>query len=197
MYRLKISALILSLLVLAWPELALAHAGAGHGGGFWAGVAHPVLGLDHMAAMVAVGLWGAFLGAPAIWLLPIIFPMVMAVGAVIGLSGAALPLTEWVIALSALVLGLMILLRAKLPLAIAAALIGAFALFHGYAHGAELPDSANPAAFIIGFVIATGALHVCGIVFGTLTRWPSGVIAVRAAGAAIAGLGLVFVTQLT
>lgn len=187
--------LLMMALLVAAPNIANAHSGTG-GGGFWAGMLHPVLGLDHMAAMVAVGLWGAFLGAPAIWLLPIIFPMVMAVGALIGFTGFELPLTEWVIAVSALVLGVMILFRAKLPLAFAASLIGVFAVFHGYAHGAELPESAHAYAYVIGFVVATGGLHVCGILLGALIRWPAGVVAVRSTGALIAGLGAYFAMQL-
>ncbi len=182
--------------LMVMPELAHAHAGAGHGGGFWAGLTHPVLGLDHMAAMVAVGLWGAFLGAPAIWLLPILFPLVMAVGAMVGISGASLPLTELIIALSGLVLGLMILFKVRLPIVIVALLVGLFAVFHGYAHGAELPDTANPYAFIIGFVLATGLLHVAGILLGTLTRWPAGIVAVRSVGGLIAAMGALFLYQL-
>ncbi len=187
--------LVLTMLLVV-PELAHAHAETAEGGGFWAGLTHPVLGLDHMAAMVAVGLWGVFLGAPAIWLLPIIFPLVMALGAIVGLSGIALPLTELIIALSGLVLGLMILFKVQLNLVLVCLLVGLFAVFHGYAHGAELPATANPYAFIIGFVIATGALHVAGILLGTLTRWPAGLVAVRSAGAVIAGLGAMFLYQL-
>lgn len=196
MHSTKFIAFAIIALFLIAPDHAIAHAGESHGGGFWDGVTHPVLGLDHLVAMVAVGLWGAFLGAPAIWMLPIIFPMVMAVGAIFGLSGGNLPYMEWVIALSGVVLGLLILARTKLPLAAAGILVGIFALFHGFAHGAELPQSANPAAFIIGFVIATGLLHVAGIVLGTLTRWPSGILMVRGLGAIIACVGIFFAAQI-
>jgi urease accessory protein len=175
------------------PEMALAHS-QGHGttGGFFSGLAHPVLGLDHVIAMVAVGLWGAFLGVPALWLLPIVFPLVMAVGAGLGILGVPLPAVEAGIAASGVVLGLLILFAAKFPLWLAIVLVGAFAIFHGYAHGAELPEATNPLPYVVGFVIATGLLHLIGIAFGLLVRWPTGVYAVRAVGAIIAVLGVAF-----
>ncbi len=177
--------------------LACAPAGAHTGsmsGGFVGGLAHPLFGPDHVAAMVAVGLWGAFLGPPAIWLLPIVFPMVMAGGGIMGILGLAIPGVEIGIALSVVVLGLMVALAARPPLWIAAALIGAFAVFHGHAHGAELPPGADAVAYSVGFVVATGLLHLAGIAFGLLARWPAGRIAVRAAGAAIALVGVGFLS---
>jgi urease accessory protein len=165
-------------------------------GGFLAGLAHPVLGPDHIIAMIAVGMWGAFLGPPALWLLPIIFPLVMAFGGVLGIVGVPLPAVEIGIASSATVLGLMVALAARPPLWIAAVLVGAFAIFHGYAHGKELPDDANALAFSTGFVIATGVLHLCGIAFGLLARWPAGRFVVRGAGGAIALAGLVYLSGL-
>lgn len=176
--------------------MACAHAEGGLAGGFASGFAHPILGLDHIAAMVAVGLWGAFLGAPAIWLLPIVFPLVMALGGILSIVGVPLPGVEIGIATSAVVLGLMVALAVKPHLAVAAILVGAFAIFHGYAHGAELPDGSNAVAYSAGFVIATGLLHLCGIAIGLLTRWPAGVMAVRFAGSAIAVAGLIFLGKL-
>jgi urease accessory protein len=170
---------------------ALAHTGEGTGG-FVSGLAHPVFGLDHVVAMVAVGLWGVFLRAPAIWLLPVVFPLVMAFGGVLGILGLPLPAVETGIASSAIVLGLMVALAARPPLWAAAVLVGAFAIFHGYAHGKELPDGANAVAFSAGFVIATGLLHLTGIAFGLLTRWPAGRLAVRGAGGVIALVGLAY-----
>jgi urease accessory protein len=170
---------------------ALAHTGEG-AGGFLSGLMHPVFGPDHLVAMVAVGLWGAFLGAPAIWMLPVVFPLVMAFGGVLGILGVPIPAVETGIASSAVVLGLMVALAARPPLWAAAVLVGAFAIFHGYAHGKELPDGANAVAYAAGFVIATGLLHLCGIAFGLLTRWPSGKLAVRAAGGAIAATGVAY-----
>jgi len=176
-------------LLLATP--AFAHTGEGSGG-FLAGLAHPVFGPDHVVAMIAVGLWGAFLGAPAIFLLPIVFPLVMAFGGVLGILGAPLPAVETGIASSAIVLGAMVALAARPPLWIAAVLVGGFAIFHGYAHGRELPDGANAVAFSAGFVIATGLLHLTGIAFGLLTRWPAGRLVVRGAGGVIALVGLAY-----
>ena len=167
---------------------ALAHTGD-VAGGFVGGLAHPVFGPDHVVAMVAVGLWGAFLGAPAICLLPVVFPLVMAVGGVLGILGVPLPGVEIGIAVSAVVLGLMVALAARPPLWIAAVLVGAFAIFHGHAHGAELPPGADALAYSAGFVIATGCCISPASRFGLLARWPAGRIAVRTAGGAIALVG--------
>src|SRR5258705_13238390 len=155
-------------------------------GGFLGGFAHPLFGLDHVVAMVAVGLWGTFLGPPAIWLLPITFPMVMALGGAIAILGVPVPGVEIGIASSAIVLGGMIALAARPPLIIAALVVGEFAIFHGHAHGAELPPGSDAVAFSVGFVMATGLLHLAGIAFGLLTRWPAGRIGVRLAGIGIA-----------
>jgi urease accessory protein len=174
---------------------ALAHTGS-VAGGFFGGLAHPVFGPDHVAAMVAVGLWGAFLGAPAIYLLPVVFPLVMAVGGVLGILGLPLPGVEVGIAASAIVIGMMVALAARPPIWIAAVIVGAFAIFHGYAHGAELPAGADAVAYSAGFVVATGCLHLAGIAFGLLARWPPGRLAVRAAGSAIAIAGLMFLGRL-
>ena len=132
-------------------------------GGFVGGLAHPLFGPDHVLAMVAVGLWGAFLGAPAIFILPVVFPLVMAVGGVLGILGVPLPGVEIGIAVSAAVLGMMVALAARPPLWVAAVIVGAFAIFHGHAHGAELPPGADAVAYSAGFVIATGCLHLAGI----------------------------------
>jgi urease accessory protein len=180
------------LVFLALP--ALAHTGDGYGGGFIAGFTHPILGWDHVAAMVAVGLWGAFLGAPAIWILPVVFPLVMALGAAAGIAGLPLPAVETGIALSAVVLGLMIVLAARPPLWVAAVIVGAFAIFHGYAHGTELPTTVNAFAYAVGFVVSTGLLHLIGIAFGLLVKWPVGRVAVRGAGGLISLAGVAFLT---
>lgn len=188
--------ILVALVCIALCEPAAAHVEGGLAGGFTGGFLHPLLGPDHVVAMVAVGLWGAFLGAPAIFVLPIVFPLVMAFGGVLGILGLPLPGVEAGIAVSAVVLGLMVALAAKPHLAIAAILVGAFAIFHGYAHGAELPDGADAVAYSAGFVIATGLLHLAGIAFGLLAQWPAGRIAVRAAGSAIAVAGLLFLGRL-
>jgi urease accessory protein len=181
-------------LVALGPDPALAHVGEGAIGGFASGFAHPIFGWDHVVAMVAVGLWGAFLGAPAIWLLPVVFPLVMAFGAALGILGVPLPGVETGIAASAVVLGLVVAFQARPPLWLAAVVVGIFAIFHGHAHGTELPEAANPLTYAIGFVLATGLLHLLGIAFGLLVRWPAGKIAVRAGGVAIALVGIAFLT---
>jgi len=164
-------------------------------GGFLGGFAHPLFGLDHVAAMLAVGLWGAFLGAPSIWLLPIVFPLVMAIGGAVAILGVPVPGVEIGIALSAVVLGAMIALAARPPFSIAAVIVGAFAIFHGHAHGAELPAGTDAVAFSVGFVVATGMLHLAGIAFGQLTRWPAGRIGVRVAGIGIVLVGAAFLSK--
>jgi len=190
----RLATIIVAALTSASP--AFAHTADGLAGGFAGGFMHPLLGPDHIAAMLAVGLWGAFLGAPAIVLLPVVFPLVMALGAVLGILGLPLPGIEIGIAVSAVVLGLMVALAAKPHLAITAVIVGAFAIFHGHAHGTELPDGANALAYALGFVVATGLLHLAGIGFGLLTQFPRGRMAVRAAGGAIAMAGLVFLGRL-
>jgi urease accessory protein len=187
-------ALIAALLLASRP--ASAHIVDGSAtGGFIGGFAHPLFGLDHVVAMVAVGLWGALLGPPAIWLLPITFPMVMALGGAIAILGVPVPGVEIGIAASAIVLGGMIALAMRPPLVVAALVVGAFAIFHGHAHGAELPPGTDAVAFSVGFVMATGLLHLAGIAFGLLTRWPAGRIGVRVAGVGIALVGAVFLSK--
>lgn len=185
-------ALIAPLLLALSSHASFAHTTVGVSGGLMSGFLHPLTGLDHMVAMVAVGLWGAQLGAPAVWLLPITFPIVMAIGGAMGVLHVPFAYEEIGIALSALVLGGVIAFRWRLPLAFAAVIVGAFAIFHGYAHGLELPNAANPLAYGIGFVIATGLLHLCGILLGLVLRWPLGEKMVRGAGACIACVGVYF-----
>src|SRR5262249_4811816 len=143
--------------------MAFAHTRGGEAIGFVSGFEHPISGLDHVLAMVAVGLSGARLRAPAAWLVPGTFPMVMAFGGMLGLMGVKLPRVEVCIALSAIALGFMVLREAKPNLLAAAFLVGFFAIFHGHAHGTELPPGANGLVYSLGFVIATGCLHATGI----------------------------------
>ena len=183
--------LLAALLLLGVTDVS-AHSAEGLAGGFLSGLLHPVQGPDHVIAMVAVGLWGAFLGRPAIWLLPIVFPMVMAFGGALGVAGVPVPAVETGIAVSAIVLGAMVAFAVRPPIWVAAVIVGAFAIFHGHAHGTELPGAANPLAYSLGFVIATGLLHLCGIAFGALAQWPAGKVAVRAGGGLIALGGFAF-----
>lgn len=185
--------LVLALLALLLvPSLAQAHSEAGAAGGFVSGFTHPVLGLDHVVAMVAVGLWGAILGRPAIWILPVTFPLVMAVGGVFGVMGIPFPGVEICIAMSGVLLGAMVLFAVKPPIAVAVALIAFFAVFHGYAHGAELPAAANAVTYALGFVMATGLLHLGGIAIGLLFKWPAGTVIVRGLGGAVSLIGFAF-----
>lgn len=172
-----------------WPALALAHAEQGRASGLLAGLRHPVSGLDHVVAMLAVGLWGAQLGAPAIWLLPVTFPLVMAFGGMLGLAGVALPGVEAAIAVSGLALGLAVATEWRPPPWLGASTVGFFALFHGHAHGAELPPGGNGLLYSVGFVAATGTLHAAGIGVGLVHRWGWGRTALRAAGGAVALAG--------
>ena len=172
-----------------WPALAWAHVEKGRAEGLIAGLHHPVSGLDHVLAMVSVGLWGAQLGAPAVWLLPVTFPMVMAFGGMLGLMGVPLPGIEAAVALSGVALGTAVLAEWRPPLWAAAVLVGFFAVFHGHAHGSELPPGASGLLYSIGFVVATGTLHVVGIGIGTIHRWAWGRVALRVAGGGVALAG--------
>jgi urease accessory protein len=181
------------LVLVALP--ALAHVQEGQAAGFLTGLAHPVSGLDHVLAMIAVGLWGAQLGAPALWLLPVTFPLVMAFGGFLGLLGLPLPGVEIGIALSALALGLAVATGWRPPLAVAALLVAAFAVFHGHAHGTELPQGQSGLAYSIGFVVATGLLHLAGIGIGVIHRWPVGRGVLRVLGAGVAAGGAYFLSR--
>lgn len=191
----QLSSLLALLLLTTWSTATLAHAEVGVAGGLVSGLLHPVFGLDHLLAMVAVGLWGAQLGMPAIYLLPITFPVVMAVGGLLGVVGMPLPYIEVGIALSALALGALVAANVRPPLWIAATLVGLFAVFHGHAHGTEMPNAVNPLAYGIGFVTSTGLLHLTGILIGLLIRWPIGAMVIRMCGATIAGFGVFFMAS--
>ncbi len=169
-----------------WPALAWAHAEQGRAAGLLAGLRHPVSGLDHVVAMISVGLWGAQLGPPAVWLLPVTFPVVMAFGGMLGLSGVSLPGVEAAIAASGIALGLAVLAEWRPPPWLGALMVGFFAVFHGHAHGAALPPGGNGLLYSLGFVVGTGALHATGIGIGVIHRWPPGRVALRVAGAAVA-----------
>jgi urease accessory protein len=188
-------ALGIAALALCMPLLAHAHAEPGAATGLLSGLAHPVSGLDHVLAMIAVGLWGAQLGRPAIWLLPVTFPLVMACGGFIGLLGIPLPGVEIGIALSAIALGLMVAVAARPPLMVAAALVAFFAVFHGHAHGTELPDAASGVLYSVGFVVATGCLHGVGIGIGLVHRWSLGRTLVRVGGGLVLLAGCGFLWQ--
>ena len=177
---------------LLWPLAAWAHVESGKAGGFVSGLSHPVSGLDHVLAMIAVGLWGAQLGRPALWLLPVAFPMMMAFGGMLGLMGIPLPGIEVGIAVSGVVLGALILGETRMPLIGALLVVAFFAVFHGHAHGTELSPGQNAMLYSLGFVICTGTLHGVGIGMGLAHRWNFGRMALRGAGSLVMACGLFF-----
>lgn len=179
---------------ILFAATASAHESSGIASGFISGFLHPIFGWDHVAAMVAVGLWGAFLGSPALWILPVVFPLVMALGGALGVVGVAIPAVETGIAGSALILGAMVAFAVRPPIWVAAVIVGLFAIFHGHAHGTELPNAANALTYSLGFVLSTGLLHLGGIAFGHLVKWPAGKIAVQTGGGLIALAGAGFLS---
>ena len=189
--KLPVSLILLSL-ALASP--ALAHTGQLSANGFLSGFAHPIQGWDHVAAMVAVGIWGAYLGQPSIWALPIVFPTIMAFGGALGVAGVPVPPVEIMIALSGIVLGGLIVFAVRLPTVAAAVIVGVFAIFHGYAHGQELPKAVSPGTYAMGFVLGTGFLHAMGITFSLVRRIRFGDYIVRSVGGVICLAGFGFLT---
>lgn len=187
---LKIS--FLSITFVLFAVQASAHTGEGINSGFASGFWHPILGWDHVVAMIAVGMWGAFLGTPSIWILPIVFPLVMAIGGAFGIAGVPLPAVETGIALSGVVLGLMVAFAVRAPIWAASIIVGLFAIFHGHAHGTELPQAFSAYGYAVGFVVGTGLLHMVGIGIGFLTSSRIGTLAVRATGGGIALVGAAF-----
>jgi len=171
---------------------ALAHIIQGEAGGFGQGFEHPLTGPDHFLAMFAVGIWGAQMGGRAVWALPVTFPLIMAAGGVAGMLGMPLPHVELGIALSILALGSAIAVGWRPVEAVALILIGVFAVCHGYAHGVELPNAADPADYAVGFVLATGLIHVLGVGVGLALNKPMEGRLSRVLGAAIAVGGVYF-----
>jgi urease accessory protein len=184
---------LLSLYLGIFAQSAQAHIVAGASTGFFSGVLHPISGLDHILAMVSVGIWGAQLGQPAIWILPVTFPMMMAFGGLMGFLGVPLPFTELGIALSMVVLGGAIMLEARPPLPVVMAIVAFFAIFHGHAHGTELPKGESALLYSLGFVLATGFLHLVGVTIGVIYRWPVGKRALRLAGSVVSLTGVFFI----
>jgi urease accessory protein len=160
--------LVLAAALVALPGAALAHPGAGHVHDFTHGFAHPLGGLDHLLAMLAVGMFATLLGGRALWLVPASFLALMALGGALAMMGVQVPYTEALIATSVVVLGLAVAARIGIPTLAAMALVGFFALFHGYAHGAEMADVPSPLRYAAGFIAATALLHAVGIGLGLL-----------------------------
>lgn len=174
----------LTVLACALPTLAYAHPGDG-AHGLSHGLAHPFTGLDHLFALLAVGLWAAQLGGRSAWQVPLTFLSIMALGGLLGMAAIPLPFVEAGIVASLLTLGLLIATGTRLPLALSAIIAGVFALFHGHAHGAEMASGASVAAYASGFLAATALLHFSGYVFGMAMRAQL----LRLAGAAVAAAG--------
>ncbi|GAB4358021.1 MAG: hypothetical protein Kow00114_09950 [Kiloniellaceae bacterium] len=182
---------------LLFATAAEAHTGAGAASGLAAGFFHPIGGLDHVLAMLGVGLLGYVIGGRALWLVPAAFVAMMAVGGVFGVAGLGLPFVEAGIALSVVVIGAALAFGAKLPLALAMALAGGFAVFHGHAHGTEMPLAASGLAYGLGFMAATALLHGVGIGAGFGLNAVAGAAAQRAArlgGALLSVSGLAILT---
>jgi urease accessory protein len=190
--RILLAASLCALLV-HYPDAAFAHSEAGQASGFLSGFHHPISGWDHIWAMIAVGLWGALLGPPGLWILPIAFPVAMAAGGMLSLLGIPLPFVEIGIAVSSIVLGIFVLTNMRLSLAVAIPSVMVFALFHGHAHGTELTPGADAVLYSLGFVIATGLLHAVGIGIGAVDRLlPYGRTMVRALGGGVLLGGVYF-----
>jgi urease accessory protein len=192
---LKISlGLILSMVLVGAAE---AHTGAGMTHGFTSGFGHPLSGVDHILAMVAVGMFAAHLGGRALWLVPCSFVAMMAVGGVLGITGVDLPLVEIGIAMSVIVLGALVALQTSMPTVVAMGIVGFFALFHGHAHGAEMPEDAGGLTYAVGFMLATVLLHVGGIGLGLgVSRLASAYSRriIQAGGVAMAAAGVGILT---
>lgn len=183
--RLRVIAVLLA--VAAAPA-AQAHVLGIHGAGFTSGLAHPFLGVDHLLAMITVGLWAGQMGGRALWRVPLAFIAMMTLGAALALAGIPLPAVETGIATSLLILGLLVGFMARLPVAASMLLVGAFAVFHGHVHASELAQAASPVLYGMGFVVATATLHALGIGVGRISS--KRVVAfVRAAGIAVAAGG--------
>lgn len=186
---------LMALLFAAIPGVAYAHDGTNLGlGGFLSGIVHPVLGYDHLLAMLSVGIISAQIGGRAIWTVPATFVSVMAVGGVLGLINIGLNVTELGIAVSLVILGLVIAAERKIPTLIVMIGVGFFAIFHGYAHGTEMPDTAEPFLYALGFLVGTALIHIAGVVIGDISRhYERGKVALRVGGALIALVGLLFI----
>ena len=191
MSRLKIAlAALVATIGAAGPSPVLAHTGLEHAVSLAAGFAHPWSGLDHMLAMVAVGLWAGLNGGRALWVWPAGFVGVMLGGGALGMAGVAIKLVEPGILASVIALGLLVLAAARLPVALGGALVAVFAVLHGHAHGTELPTGVAAATYATGFALATALLHAIGLAIAYLCHSDSGKPIVRGAGAAVAAAGV-------
>jgi urease accessory protein len=189
--RFSMPKVLLALFVTLTPSLALAHVGVGETSGVAHGFMHPVSGVDHILAMVAVGLFAAHLGGRAVWLVPLSFMAMMTVGGALGMAGIEAPYVEIGIGFSVVVLGIVLAAALNPPVVIAMALVGFFAIFHGYAHGAEMPETASGMAYGLGFIIASALLQAIGISFGIVASSKRRITQFAGSAMALAGIGIV------
>lgn len=166
----SVRALLFFAVGMLLPTLAYAHVGIGEASGFLHGLAHPASGLDHVCAMLAVGVWAAQAGGRSVWAIPLSFVSVMALGSALPVSGISLPFVEQGIVFSVLLLGVLVAAAVRLPLWLGCGVAGLFALWHGHAHGAEMPELASGMSYALGFMLATALLHIIGIAFGLSMR---------------------------
>jgi urease accessory protein len=179
------------------PAAAFAHTGAGEAHGFASGFAHPLGGLDHILAMVTVGIFAWQLGGRALWLVPGSFVLAMTAGAALGMAGVALPFVEFGVAASVIVLGGVVAFARGAPIAIAIAVVALFAIFHGHAHGTEMPLDAAGGAYAAGFMLATALLHAAGIALGcAIGRVADGRAGYRLGGSLVALAGLAILSTM-
>jgi urease accessory protein len=184
------AALAAVMMALTSATPVLAHTGLEHATSFSSGFLHPLTGPDHVLAMVAVGLWAGVNGGRAVWAWPVAFVSLMLVGGALGMMGVTLPMVEPGILASVIVLGLLVLTAARVPVVVGALLVGAFAVLHGYAHGAELPTEAAAISYSAGFALATALLHAAGLGIAFLSAREGSRVLVRAAGGVVAACGI-------
>jgi urease accessory protein len=193
----KILATLLTLTLFLLPTPAFAHS-VGSAGGFLSGLTHPVLGFDHLLAMLSVGILSAQMGGRAIWSVPTTFVTVMALGALIGIKNIGIPGVEYGIAVSVLVLGISLAMEKKLLPVWAMLFVGFFAVFHGHAHGTEMPKIVKPMIYAAGFLMGTAGIHVVGVLVGIIaSKSAKGAEILRFIGAGISGVGVHIIYILT
>jgi urease accessory protein len=181
---------LMTILLLVAVQPLAAHTTGGAIGGLGSGLGHPFIGLDHLLAMLAVGMWAYQLGGSSMWKVPLAFVLTLLVGASIGLTGLSLPFIEPVIAASVMVFGLLIAMRSRVTPVLASMLVALFALFHGYAHGIEMPLAASPLTYVAGFSLATIGLHGLGVMLAYVIHRTTHTMLLRVGGFGLAGTGL-------
>ena len=189
-----IRGVVVGLLLCLLPTTVYAHDGSNVPfGGFLAGLVHPVLGYDHFLAMLSVGILSAQIGGRAIWTVPATFVGVMAGGGALGLLGPGFNFIELGIAVSLIILGIVIAAERRLAIGVAMVAVGVFATFHGYAHGSEVPTTAEPFLYALGFLTGTALIHILGVVIGDVAKhYEKGKMILRGGGAMVAFIGVLF-----